>query len=97
MTDKIGRLIEAIGQQEAALEDLRKIIAKLPQLADGTPATPGLEVWTEYLGERWEARIVNVGETTIDIQYTNAANHRAKGCVSRLRDPNKWFPCFSFD
>jgi hypothetical protein len=70
--------------------DARTIIDALPKLACGSRAYPGRLIWRTYLGERWEARIVQVGDRTLDIQYTNAANHRAKGCVARLRPASDW-------
>ena len=70
-------------QQRAALE-------ALPRLACGSICYPGRLIVTEYLGNPWEARIVNVGDRVIDIQYTNKGSHAAKGCVSRLRRPEEW-------
>lgn len=70
--------------------DAGSIVSRLPVLADGTPAATGMNVSTVYLGETWEAVIVGVSETTIDVRYTNAADHRAKGCTARLRPPREW-------
>ena len=66
------------------------ILAALPKLGDGHPAYPGLRVEREYLGEPWTAIVVGVTATSMDVQYDNDANHRAKGCASRGADPQLW-------
>lgn len=66
-------------------------------MKDGNLALPGMHIKTYYVGNVWEARIVGVGTSTIDVQYTNAANHMAKGCTSRLKDPKDWEFTGEFD
>lgn len=63
----------------------------LPRTADGVPIVPGMELWREYLGDRWEARVVAVHAAAIDIQYTSASSHAAQYAVARLQYPGDWY------
>lgn len=66
------------------------IVNNLPRLQDGQPAYPGKIIECDYIGERWEAAIVSVNAVSIDIQYTNNANHRAMGCIAKNARPKEW-------
>lgn len=79
-----------IARLSRELEEARERERGLPRTADGVPIVPGMEVWREYLGDRWEAKVVAVHAAAIDIQYTNAANHAAQYHVARGADPTDW-------
>ena len=78
------------------MTDERKALEALPRLACGSICYPGRLIGREYLGNPWEARIVFVGDSTMDIQYTNQGTHAAKGAVSRLWNPAKWMALEKF-
>ena len=72
-------------------ERCERIEAALPKLGDGVLALPGMAIFRDYLCELWEAKIVGVHFTgSIDIQYTNDANHRSKNCTRRAVRPEVW-------
>lgn len=76
--DPVYRLLRDHG-----LTDVLNAVQNLPRLACGSICYPGRTIGREYLGNPWEARIVYVGDSTIDIQYTNQGTHASKGlCFS---------------
>lgn len=76
--------------------DERNALEALPRLACGLICYPGRMIARDYLGSAWEARIVFVGDSTIDVQYMNQGSHAAKGCVSRLKRPSEWMDLEKF-
>lgn len=73
------------------MSEEQNALEALPRLACGSICYPGRLIGRDYLGSPWGgARIVYVGESTIDIQYTNQGSHAAKGCVARWWDPAEW-------
>lgn len=78
-------------------EEERTALDALPRLGCGAIAYPGQAIYSIYLGSRWEARIANVGQGTVDVKYTNKASHAAKGCLSRLRKPAEWYAAKGVD
>ena len=79
------------------MSEIDNVLEALPRLACGAVAYPGRMIARDYLGNTWEARIRYVGDSTIDIQYTNQGTHAARGHVSRLNDPKAWSAIENFE